>query len=176
MEFYRKLLSGFAAQGYAPFQSEYLSKGLFMDAQQKAVDKGKSQQQVLIQQFMNLNYGQKMQFVQAWLLKNPQFFKNQDGMNMAPQGAAPRGVAESDDAPEEAAGKGKAPKGAAAKDKEPKEAAAKDAAPKEGAAKDAPAKEGAAKDAAPKEAAAKDEAPKDAAAQDNAPKDKEPVV
>ncbi len=75
MEYYQKLSSYFAAQGYAPYQVRYLSMAAYVRAQQQVMQSTTNPEQALIQQFMGLNNGQKMQFVQKWLLQNPQFFK-----------------------------------------------------------------------------------------------------
>lgn len=74
MEYYQKLNSYFTGQGYAPDAAAYLSTAAFVQAQQQAMQPPISNEQALIQQFMSLNDGQKMQFVQKWLLQNPQFF------------------------------------------------------------------------------------------------------
>jgi hypothetical protein len=75
MEYYQKLSTYFAAQGYAPQQVSYLSMAAYVQAQQQVMQATMSPQQALIQQFMSLNDGQKMQFVQKWLLQNPSLFK-----------------------------------------------------------------------------------------------------
>lgn len=77
MEYYQKLSNYFAAQGYAPQQVSYLSMAAYVQAQQQAMQATMSPQQAMIQQFMSLNDGQKMQFVQKWLLQNPSFFKKE---------------------------------------------------------------------------------------------------
>lgn len=74
MEYYQRLSGYYTSLGYAPEQVRYLSTAAYVQAQQLAQRSPQTYEQALIQQFLNLNDGQKMQFVQRWLLQNPQYF------------------------------------------------------------------------------------------------------
>ena len=64
------------AMGYSTYQVECLKMAIDIVAKQNALQEGKSPETRLIEQFLSLNQSQKMQFVQKWLLQNPQFFMN----------------------------------------------------------------------------------------------------
>ena len=79
MEYYQQLHTYFQSLGYSPEATEFYSQAAYTQAMQQAqlAQQPVNDQQQLIQQFMSLNDGQKMQFAQNWLLRNPQFFKKE---------------------------------------------------------------------------------------------------
>lgn len=76
MEYYQQLQRYFTSLGYSPAAVQQYSQVAYMQAMQQA-QQTVSPQQDLIRQFMSLTDGQKMQFAQTWLLRNPQYFKKE---------------------------------------------------------------------------------------------------
>ena len=64
------------AMGYSTYKVECLKMAIDIVAKQNALQQGKSPETRLIEHVLSLNQSQKMQFVQKWLLQNPQFFMN----------------------------------------------------------------------------------------------------
>jgi hypothetical protein len=79
MEYFQQLQTYFQGLGHSPQAAQYYSQLAYLQMMQQAqqAQNPRDNQQEMIRQFMSLNDGQKMQFAQNWLLKNPQFFKRE---------------------------------------------------------------------------------------------------